>query len=174
MRLIPAVVLFVLVSLPCVSVHADDKKELTVVAGRAAQQVNNHPWSHTTPGSATTDCSGYGTVRGTATDLGGITDIHGTVDTETNCNTTYTPAKTVSGNRITVDNAAWVTDVKTGDEYLIKCTAGWAGSKCSYLNSGTYKAELKGNNMWITGTMKGMKEITAKYHVLRYVPNSSA
>src|SRR5262249_23324039 len=121
-----------------------------------------------------TNCSGRGTVSGTVTDMGyGTADIDGTVHTHTNCDTTYTPPKTDSGNWITVDNAAWVTDVKTGDEYLIKCTAGWVGSKCSYLNSGTYKAELKGNNMWITG-MKGMKEMTAKYHVLQYVRNSGA
>jgi len=36
------------------------------------------------------------------------------------------------------------------------------------LNEGNYKAALEGNNMWITG-MKGMKAMTAKYHVLRYV-----
>jgi hypothetical protein len=55
-------------------------------------------------------------------------DTSGRASTDTNCNTTYTPPKTVSGNRVTVDNAAWVTDVLTGDEYLIQCTAGWVGS----------------------------------------------
>jgi hypothetical protein len=75
-------------------------------------------------------------------------------------------------NRITVDNASWVIDTNTGDRYLIQCTANWAGSKCSYLNEGDYKATLEGNSMWITG-MKGMKEMTAKYHVLQYVPGGN-
>ena len=157
----------------CLSIRADDKKKhMVVAAGRAAQQVNNHPWSYTTPGQANTNCTGNGTVNGTATDTGyGTTNINGTVNTNTDCNTTYTPPRTTNGNRITVDNAAWVTDLDTGDEYLIQCTANWVASKCSYLNDGNYKAALEGNNMWITG-MKGMKEMTAKYHVLRYVQAS--
>src|SRR5215472_12176786 len=123
MRPIPAALLFALAFLSCLPTNADDKKEMTVLAGRAAQQVNNHPWSRTTPGKATTTCSGSGTVRGTATDMGyGTTDIHGTVDTDTTCDTTYTPPQTVSGNRVTIDNAAWVTDAQTGDEYFIQCT----------------------------------------------------
>jgi hypothetical protein len=155
----------------CSSLRAEQKKQMIVEAGRAAQQVNNHPWAYTTPGHADTSCSGTGTVNGTATDTGGGTaNVYGTVNTNTDCNTTYTPSRTTTGNRITVDNAAWVTDVGTGDEYLIQCTANWVGSKCSYLNAGRYKAELKGNNIWITG-MKGMKEMTAKYRVLQYVPS---
>jgi hypothetical protein len=157
-----------------VSNAGDKKKHILVRAGTAAQQVNNHPWAYTTPGQANTNCSGTGTVNGTATDTGyGTSNVSGTVNTDTNCNTTYTPPNTVSGNRVTVDNAAWVTDIATSDQYLIQCTANWVGSKCSYLTGGTYKAELEGNNMWITG-MKGMKETKAKYHVLRFIQGSGA
>ena len=35
----------------------DDKKHMTVRAGTSAQQVNNHPWSYTTPGHGNTNCS---------------------------------------------------------------------------------------------------------------------
>jgi hypothetical protein len=165
---------FVIFCCLCTVISADDKKEMIVVAGQSAQQVNNHPWTYTTPGHANTTCSGSGTVNATATDAGyGTTNVNGTVYTNNDCNTTSTPSQTVNGNRITVNNASWVTDVATGDQYLIQCTAGWVGSKCSYLNSGRYKAELQGNNMRIAG-MKGMKEMTAKYHVLRYVPNHYA
>jgi len=170
MRKIPAAVLVIASCFSCASVSGDDKKEMIVETGRTAQQVNNHPWSYSTAGNANTNCTGTGTVNGTATDLGyGTSSVQGTVNTDTNCNTTYNPPKTYSGNRVTVDNAAWVTDTATGDQYLIQCTAGWAGSKCSQLLGGKYKAELRGNNMWITG-MRGMKASTAKYHVLRYVP----
>jgi len=165
---------FVVLCCLCVIASADDQKEMIVVAGQSARQVNNHPWTQTTPGHANTTCSGTGTVNATATGSGyGTTDINGTVRTNNDCDTAYTPPQTVTRNRITVDNASWVTDVSTGDQYLIQCTAGWVGSKCSYLFDGRYKAELKGNNMWITG-MNGMKKMTAKYHVLRYIPNSHA
>jgi hypothetical protein len=172
MRPITALIVFSLcIALRYPTAADDKKKHLVVAAGKAAQQVNNHPWSYTAPGQANTNCTGSGTVNGTATDTGyGTTNINGTVNTNTDCNTTYTPPRTTSGNRITVDNAAWVTDVATGDEYLIQCTANWVGSKCSYLNDGNYKADLEGNNMKITG-MKGMKEMTAKYHVLRFIPS---
>lgn len=164
--------LAIVVLLFCTFAKADDKKEMVVVAGQSAQQVNNHPWTYTTPGHANTSCSGSGTVNATANDAGyGTTNINGTVNTTNDCNTTYTPPQTVNGNRVTVNNGSWVTDVATGDRYLIQCTANWVGSKCSYLNSGRYKAELKGNDMRITG-MKGMKEMTAKYHVLQYVRNN--
>jgi hypothetical protein len=148
---------------------AGDKKEMIVAAGEAARQINNHYWSYTTPGRANTNCSGSGTVNATGTTVGSTTTVNGTVSTDSNCNTTYTPPQTMNGNRITVDNSAWVTDTATGDQYLIQCTANWRGSKCSYLTGGTYKAALEGNDMWITG-MKGMKEATAKYHVLRFIP----
>jgi hypothetical protein len=151
------------------SVLADDKKEMIVEAGQSARQVNNHPWSYTSPGSANTNCTTTGTVNATATNYGsGTTNVNGTVDSNTGCNTTYHPPTTYNGNRVTVDNSSWVTDVQTGEQYLIECTAGWAGSKCSYLTGGRYKAELKGNNMWITG-QRGMKTATAKYRVLQYV-----
>jgi hypothetical protein len=146
----------------------DKKKHMIVHAGNGVRQVNNHPWSYTTPGQASTNCSTNGTVNATGTTMGDTTNINGTVNANTDCNTTYRPPQTTSGNRITVDNASWVTDTVSGDRYLIQCTAGWVGSKCSYLNDGDYKAALEGNNMWITGT-KGMKEMTAKYHVLRYI-----
>lgn len=161
----------------CVVSNAEDKKKHMIVrAGTVARQVNNHPWTYTTPGHASTNCSTAGTANGTATDTGyGTSTVSGTVSTDTNCNTTSTPPQTMNGNRITVENAAWVTDIATSDQYLILCTANWVASKCSYLTGGNYKAELEGNNMWIIG-MKGMKEAKAKYHVLRYVqgPGTSA
>jgi hypothetical protein len=165
-RLAVFIVLFTLVAAtsPC----QDKKKHLTVHAGQSAQQVNNHPWSYTTPGHASTDCSTNGTVNASGTTIGDTTNVNGNVYANTNCDTTYRPPQTTTGNRVTVDNASWVTDINTGDRYLIQCTANWAGSKCSYLNDGDYKAALEGNSMWITG-MKGMKEMTAKYRVLQYV-----
>ena len=151
----------------------DDKKHMTVRAEGSAQQINNHPWSYTTTGQGNTNCSTTGTVNATTTDTGyGTTSTYGTGNTDTTCRSTYTPPQTVQGNRITVDNASWVTDLATGDQYLIECTAGWAGSKCSYLAGGTYVADLKGNTLSVTG-MKGMKQITAKYKVIRYVPAAS-
>jgi len=151
---------------------AQGKKTFTVRAGQSARQVNNHPYSYTSPGYGSSNCSGTGTVNGTATDTGyGNTNISGTVNTTTNCNSTYTPPHTTTGNVVTVDNASWVTDVVTDDQYLIQCTAHWRGSHCSYLTGGLYKAELEGNEIWITG-MKGMKESKAKYHVVRFIPGS--
>ena len=67
-----------------------------------------------------------------------------------------------------MDNASWVTDINSGDQYLIQCTAHWKASKCSYLNEGQYKAAVDGNDMWVT-SLNGMKEVTAKYHILRYI-----
>jgi hypothetical protein len=168
----PLIVTF-LIAVLCVCANAgDDKKHMTVRAGRSARQANNHPWSYTTPGHGNTNCSGSGTVNATSTDTGyGTTNTSGTVNADTNCSTTYTPSQTVEGNRVTVENASWVTDVATGDEYLIECTAGWVGSKCSYLTGGSYGADLKGNAMWITGS-RGMRQTTAKYKVLRYVPQT--
>lgn len=148
---------------------ADEKKYMIVASGEAATKVNNHYWSYTTPGQGTTNCSGYGTVDAIATTTSSNTaDVNGTVNTTTNCNSTYRPPQTTNGNRITVDNSAWVTDTSTGDRYLIECTANWRASKCSRLTGGTYKAALEENNMWITG-MKGMKEMTAKYKVLQFI-----
>jgi hypothetical protein len=150
------------------STRADEKKYMTVASGEAATKVNNHYWSYTTPGQSSTNCSGYGTVDATATATSSNTaNVNGTVNTTTNCNSTYRPPQTTNGNRITVDNSAWVTDTATGDQYLIECTANWRGSKCSRLTGGTYKAALEGNTMWITG-MKGMKEMTAKYKVWQF------
>jgi hypothetical protein len=150
-----------------------DKKQLVVKSGLSQRQVNNHPWSYTSPGHGETNCTGSGTVNGTAIDNGNITTVNGTVNTQTNCNSTYTPPQTTNGNWVTVDNAAWVTDVATGDSYLIQCTAHWRGSKCAGLLGGFYQAQLDGNNMRITG-QKGMKSATAKYHVLQFVPGGPA
>ncbi len=163
---------FAMLVLLCAASRSEDKKKHFIVrAGNSAQQVNNHPWAHTTPGQASTNCSTNGTVNATGTTVGNTTNVYGTTDANTNCNTTYRPPQTTTGNRITVDNASWVTDINSGDQYLIQCTAGWVGSECSYLNEGEFKAALEANNMWITGT-KGMKEMTAKYHVLRYIPGN--
>jgi hypothetical protein len=162
---------FVLLGIASLSPAQDKKKNLIVRADQSARQVNNHPYSYTTPGQASTDCSTYGTVNANGTTYGNTTNVNGTVNADTNCNTTYRPPQTTSGNIVTVDNASWVTDINSGDRYLIQCTAHWAGSKCSYLEEGTFKAVLEGNTMLITG-MKGMKEMTAKYHVLRYTPGS--
>lgn len=151
----------------------DKKKHMIVEAGAAARQVNNHPRSYTTNGQSNTTCSGSGNVNGTAIQTSPTTtNVSGTVDTNTDCSTTYRPPQTVHGNRVTVDNAAWVTDVATGDQYLIQCTANWVGSKCSYLTGGRYAADVEGNTMWING-MKGMKKETAKYHVLQFVKGSA-
>jgi hypothetical protein len=159
---------------------ADEKKQITIVPSETAQQVNNHPWSYTTPGRGNTDCSGYGTVNGTAIDTGGdTTTVSGTVNTTTNCNTTYTPPQTHTGNRVTIDNAAWVTDTVTGDRYLIRCTANWSGSNCVPLTPCPHAAQLKGDNMWIIGhrvplgtpcgqPATNSEEIKAKYHVLAH------
>ena len=163
-----------IVALLCAPSRAEDKKKHFIVrAGAGARQVNNHPWAYTTPGQASTNCSTNGSVNATGTTIGTTTDVNGTVNANTNCDTTYRPPQTTTGNRVTVDNASWVTDINSGDQYLIKCTAGWAASKCSYLTGGEYKAALEGNSMWITG-MKGMKEMTAKYHVLQYIPSNSS
>lgn len=160
---------FCLLVLGVSSAWAGEKKQMMVAAGDAATKVNNHYWSYTTPGQSNTSCSGYGTVNATATATSSSTaDINGTVNTNTDCDTTYRPPATATGNRVTVDNSAWVTDMATGDRYLIQCTANWVASKCSSLEDGTYKAALQDNNMWITGRV-GMKEATAKYHVLRFV-----
>lgn len=156
------------------SIHSEDKKKHIVVrAGEGFHQVNNHPWSYTTPGKANTNCSTSGTVNASGTTVGNTTDVYGNVNANTDCSTTYHPPQTTTGNRVTVDNASWVTDLGSGDQYLIRCTAGWAGSKCSYLTGGEYKAALEGNTMWITG-MKGMKEMTSKYHILQYVRGDKA
>jgi hypothetical protein len=152
---------------------AQDKKNLTVRTDSSTSQVNNHPWSHTTPGQASTNCSTNGTVNATGATSGNTTKVDGTVNASTNCNSTYKPAQTTNGNAVTVDNASWVTDINSGDRYLIQCTAHWRGSKCSYLEDGTFKAVLEGNTMWITGS-QGMKEMTGKYHVVRYSPGKQS
>lgn len=167
---------FLLLTLACLafapSVRAD-KKHMVVRSGHSERAVNNHPWTYTTPGHGQTNCSGSGNVYGTAIDTGNVTTVNGTVDTQTNCNSTYTPPQTNTGNWTTVDNAAWITDVANGDSYLIECTAHWRGSKCAGLLGGFYQAELEGNNIWITG-MKGMKTATAKYKVIQFVPGQPA
>ena len=168
MRASPAILSACL--LLCSVAHADKiKKEMIVTVSDHAQQVNNHPYVHTTPGYSNTTCNGSGTVNGTATTIGSTTDINGQVYTNTDCSTTSTPARTTSGNRVTVNNSAWLTDTATGDQYLIECTAGWVGSKCSNLIGQTYKAVLDGNNIIIYGK-KGMKDVSAKYHVREYLP----
>lgn len=146
----------------------DKKKHMTVHVGSSTRQIYNHPWSHTTPGQANTNCSTNGTVSATGTTIGSNTSVSGSVNADTDCTTTYRPPTTRTGNRVTVENASWVMDTASGDEYLIECMANWIASKCSLLDDGDYKAALEGNNMWVTG-MKGMKEMTAKYHILKFV-----
>lgn len=112
------------------SVAQDKKKSFTVRAGTSTRQVNNHPYSYTTPGQSNTNCSSTGTVNGTATDTGyGNTNISGTVNTSTDCNSTYTPPHTTKGNIVTVDNASWVTDIASDDQYLIECTSTLEGQQ---------------------------------------------
>jgi hypothetical protein len=165
------VVVFLCLTLLAGTVKADGKKHLIVVADNSQRQVNNHPWSYTSPGQANTNCSGTANVSATATNGGsGTTNVNGTITNNTDCNATYVPPQTTRGNWVTVDNASWVTDIATGDQYLIQCTAHWRGSKCSYLTGGRYEADLEGNSMWITG-MKGMKEAKSKYQVLQFVPS---
>ena len=168
-RLLFGAALLALVTSPAFA----QKKQIVVTADQSARQVNNHPYSYTTPGHANTNCSSNGTINATGTTSGNTTNINGTTNTDTNCSTTYRPPQTTSGNIVTVNNASWVRDIATGDRYLIQCTAHWVGSKCSYLEDGQFTAVLDGNTMSITG-MKGMKEMTAKYHVVRYVPGNSA
>ena len=105
----------IFLALLCMSSSANDKKKHFIVrAGTGAQQVNNHPWAYTTPGQASTNCSTNGTVNATGTTVGNTTDVYGTTNANTNCNTTYRPAQTTTGNRVTVDNASWVTDINSG------------------------------------------------------------
>jgi hypothetical protein len=152
---------------------AGDKKHVTLrVIEPSQQQVNNHPWSYTTPGSSNTTCQDSGTVNATATDVGsGVTTVNGTTSGMTNCNSTYHPPQTHSGNRVTVTNSVWVEDVGSHDRFELQCTANWIGSKCGGLNGiGFYSAEIDGNNMKVEG-IRGMdKKITIKFHILTHVP----
>src|SRR5579862_4941200 len=99
----------VLAALCPISYSQDKKKQMIVRVGSSSQQVNNHPWSYTTPGQGSTNCSSSGTVNGTGTTVGNTTNVNGTVNTNTNCNSTYTPPQTNSGNIVTVNNASWAT-----------------------------------------------------------------
>jgi hypothetical protein len=152
---------------------AGDRKTLTVRAGVSATQVNNHPFAYTTPGSSTTNCAsngtGYGTVNSTSPNSA---TINATANSTTNCSGSYTPPSTVAGNSVTVNNYDWVTDINSGDLYLLECTANWRGSKCSSLILGdVFSAEIRGNDMFITGR-HGLKPVTIKYKVLQFRPGA--
>jgi hypothetical protein len=152
---------------------AGDKKHVTLrVIEPSQQQVNNHPWSYTTPGSSNTTCQDSGTVNATATDVGsGVTTVNGTTSGMTNCNSTYHPPQTHSGNRVTVTNSVWVEDVGSHDRFELQCTANWIGSRCGGLNGiGFYSAEIDGNNMKVEGVRGMDKKVTIKFHILTHVP----
>jgi hypothetical protein len=148
---------------------AGDRKTLTVRAGAPATQVNNHPFAYTTPGYSTANCTSNGNAYGTVNSTGpNSATVNATANTNTNCSGSYTPPSTVVGNSVTVNNSDWVTDVNTGDLYLLECTANWRGSKCSSLIEGdVFSAEIRGNDMLITGR-HGLKPVTVKYKVLQF------
>ena len=74
---------------------------------------------------------------------------------------------------MTINNSDWVTDINTGDLYLLECTANWRGSKCSSLIEGDiFSAEIRGYDMFITGR-KGLKPVTIKYKVLQFRPGAA-
>jgi hypothetical protein len=148
---------------------AGERKTLTVRAGASATQVNNHPIAYTTPGYSTANCASNGNAYGTVNSTGpNSATVNATANSTTNCSGSYTPPSTVVGNSVTVNNSDWVTDVNTGDLYLLECTANWRGSKCSSLIEGDiFSAEIRGYDMFITGS-KGLKPVTIKYKVLQF------
>lgn len=152
---------------------AGERKTLTVRAGASATQVNNHPFAYTTPGYSTANCTSNGNAYGTANSTGpNSATVNATANSTTNCSGSYTPPSTVAGNSVTVNNSDWVTDVNTGDLYLLECTANWRGSKCSSLIEGDiFSAEIRGYDMFITGR-KGLKPVTIKYKVLQFRPRA--
>jgi hypothetical protein len=80
----------------------DKKKYFTIRVENSSRQVNNHPWAYTTPGQSNTDCSTNGNVYATGTTVGNTTNVNGTVSADTNCNTTYRPPQTTTGNRVSL------------------------------------------------------------------------
>jgi len=153
---------------------AGERKTLTVRAGASATQINNRPYAYTTPGYSTANCNSNGNESGTVNSTGpNSATVNATANSTTNCSGSYTSPSTVVGNSVTVNNSDWVTDVNTGDLYLLQCTANWRGSKCSSLIEGDiFSAEIRGYDMFITGR-KGLKPVTVKYKVLQFRPRAA-
>lgn len=131
------------------------KLQLTVRAVTSDAQVNERTGSYTTPGSASTNCSGSASTLGNTT--------YGNA----NCNTVSTPAQIHQFTRRTMD----VTNIVQGSDglrYTIACRASWSGSHCGTLIDGdTFAAEVNGNTMWLTARRGGNrgKVIRVKYKI---------
>ena len=89
-----------------------------------------------------------------------------------NCSTTTTPPQEIYGRTGYVEIFNQVES--NGIVFTLRCTARWYGSSCSSLTPGaTLSAEVKGNDMWITGHRGNMgKEIHAKYQMLDRRPKT--
>lgn len=138
---------------------AKDKIQMTVRAVTHTAQVVERTSTYTTPGSASTNCSGSATTVGSTT--------NGTA----NCQTTSMPAQT----RQVTARAMYVTDVveANGMRYTITCRAGWVGSHCAPLIDGDeFSAEIEGTTMWLSARVGGNqgKLVRVKYKVLDIRP----
>jgi hypothetical protein len=113
------------------------------------------------PGHSNTSCFGSGTYMG-----GGFSTA------TANCSTTTTPPQEIYGRTGYVEIFNQVES--NGIVFTLRCTARWYGSSCSSLTPGaTLSAEVKGNDMWITGHRGNMgKEIHAKYQMLDRRPKT--
>jgi hypothetical protein len=128
------------------------------------------------PGSSSTTCNGstYGNIDATAQpNYAGGANISGTMNTNTttDCNTTYQPPQQGEINWRTVYNYNLVEG--GGYRSVILCTASVRWSKCAYLiPGGTFAAEVKGGEMWITAYKNGnqKKPERVKYDILQAAP----
>jgi putative salt-induced outer membrane protein YdiY len=148
------VLLFALV-LPCMA-----KNRLTVRAVGFKSQVNDNPYTITTPGESNTNCSGTATTWGNTTNA------------SANCRTTSTPAETAQRTWRTVDVVNWVE--ANGMRYTLACTAKWRWNVCLTLRKGElFQAEIDKNTMWVVARKGGNqgKQVRIKYTILDIRPS---
>jgi hypothetical protein len=107
--------------------------------------------------SSYTSCYGGGTW----TTFGSF----GSLNMNTECNTTYSTPTDIP---ITWQFADVYNLVESHNkQYIIHCRANWRWSKCSPLIPGeVFEAELKGSDLWVTGSRDGKKQIKVKYRIL--------
>jgi len=120
----------------------NNKRSLTVRAVAFTSQIHERTYTHTTPGTSDTNCSGIGTTVGNTTNA------------SANCQTTSTPAQTRQVTRRIID----VMNIVEADgmRYTIVCRASWVGSNCAPLIAGdVFQAEIDDRTMWLVARKGG-------------------
>jgi hypothetical protein len=115
------------------------------------------------PGYSRTDCSTTGTANGTATSIGNTTFGDATGNSNTSCQTTYTPP-TEPTTTYSYINQVWVYAVVDSRHMKLWCQKQFRD--CRILEAGNYEAESKGDAIYVMAWDPGGKRHRIKYRVV--------